>query len=74
MEKVAELIHRLPNYEVIGDIQPELFVWLDVPDGMVKCVGYERIWLSVGQDAAVGEREGIAVVPKRGYGTEVISE
>lgn len=36
MERVAELIHRLPDYEIIGDIQPELFVWLDVPDGMVS--------------------------------------
>lgn len=36
MEKVAELIHRLPDYEIIGDIQPELFVWLDVPDAMVS--------------------------------------
>ncbi len=30
MERVAELIHQLPNYEIIGDIQPKLFVWLDV--------------------------------------------
>lgn len=36
MERVAELIHRLPDYEIIGDIQPELFVWLDVPDGTVS--------------------------------------
>ena len=36
MEKVAELIHRLPDYEIIGDIQPELFVWLDVPDDTVS--------------------------------------
>lgn len=36
MEKVEELIHRLPDYEIIGDIQPELFVWLDVPDTMVN--------------------------------------
>lgn len=36
MEKVAELIHRLPDYEIIGDIQPELFVWLDVPDNTVS--------------------------------------
>lgn len=36
MEKVAELIHRLPDYEIIGDVQPELFVWLDVPDGTVN--------------------------------------
>ncbi|RKI22838.1 ImmA/IrrE family metallo-endopeptidase [bacterium 1xD8-6] len=36
MAKVAELIHRLPDYEIIGDIQPELFVWLDVPDGTVN--------------------------------------
>lgn len=36
MEKVAELIHRFPDYEIIGDIQPELFVWLDVPDAMVS--------------------------------------
>ncbi|MDE6852848.1 MAG: ssDNA-binding domain-containing protein [Lachnospiraceae bacterium] len=36
MEKVAELIHQLPDYEIIGDIQPELFVWLDVPDGTVS--------------------------------------
>lgn len=36
MERVAELIHRLPDYEIIGDIQPELSVWLDVPDGRVS--------------------------------------
>ena len=36
MEKVAELIHRLPDYEIIGDIQPGLFVWLDVPDDTVS--------------------------------------
>lgn len=36
MEKVAELIHRLPDYEIIGDIQPELSVWLDVPDSRVS--------------------------------------
>ena len=36
MERVAELIHRLPDYEIIGDVQPELSVWLDVPDGRVS--------------------------------------
>lgn len=36
MEKVAELIQRLPDYEIIGDIQPGLFVWLDVPDDTVS--------------------------------------
>ena len=36
MAKVAELIHRLPDCEIIGDIQPELFVWIDVPDGTVN--------------------------------------
>lgn len=36
MAKVAELIQRLPDYEIIGDIQPELFVWLDVPDDTVS--------------------------------------
>ena len=36
MEKVALLIQRLPDYEIIGDIQPGLFVWLDVPDSMVS--------------------------------------
>ena len=36
MAKVAELIQRLPDYEIIGDIQPELSVWLDVPDAMVS--------------------------------------
>lgn len=36
MEKVAELIHRLPDYEIIGDIQPGLFVWLDMPDSTVS--------------------------------------
>lgn len=36
MERVAELIHQLPDYEIIGDIQPELSVWLDVPDSAVS--------------------------------------
>lgn len=36
MERVAELIHRLPDYEIIGDIQPELSAWLDVPDSAVS--------------------------------------
>ena len=36
MEKVAELIHQLPDYEIIGDIQPGLYVWLDVPDSTVS--------------------------------------
>lgn len=59
MERVAELIHRLPDYEIIGDIQPELFVWLDVPDGMVsvsdmKEYGYQ--WdrmLPIGKERAL---------------------
>lgn len=59
MEKVAELIHRLPDYEVIGDIQPELFVWLDVPDGMVSVSDmkeYGYLWdrmLPMGKEKAL---------------------
>lgn len=60
MERVAELIHRLPDYEIIGDIQPELSVWLDVPDGRVsvsdmKEFGY--LWdrmLPLGKEKALG--------------------
>lgn len=36
MERVAELIHKLPGYEIIGNVQSELSVWLDVPDAMVS--------------------------------------
>lgn len=59
MEKVAELIHRLPDYEVIGDIQPELFVWLDVPDGTVSVSDmkeYGYLWdrmLPMGKEKAL---------------------
>ncbi len=59
MEKVAELIHRLPDYEIIGDIQPGLFVWLDVPDGMVSVSDmkeYGYLWdrmLPLGKEKAL---------------------
>ena len=59
MERVAELIHRLPDYEIIGDIQPELFVWLDVPDGMVSVSDmkeYGYLWdrmLPLGKEKAL---------------------
>lgn len=59
MERVAELIHRLPGYEIIGDIQPELSVWLDVPDGMVTVSDmkeYGYLWdrmLPMGKEKAL---------------------
>lgn len=59
MEKVAELIHRLPGYEIIGDIQPELSLWLDVPDGMVTVSDmkeYGYLWdrmLPMGKEKAL---------------------
>lgn len=59
MEKVAELIHRLPDYEIIGDIQPELSLWLDVPDGMVTVLDmkeYGYLWdrmLPMGKEKAL---------------------
>lgn len=59
MEKVAELIHRLPDYEIIGDIQPELSLWLDVPDGMVTVSDmkeYGYLWdrmLPMGKEKAL---------------------
>lgn len=60
MEKVVELIHRLPDYEIIGDIQPELSLWLDVPDGMVTVSDmkeYGYLWdrmLPIGKEKALG--------------------
>lgn len=59
MERVAELIHRLPDYEIIGDIQLELSVWLDVPDGMVTVSDmkeYGYLWdrmLPMGKEKAL---------------------
>lgn len=59
MEKVAELIHRLLDYEIIGDIQPELSLWLDVPDGMVTVSDmkeYGYLWdrmLPMGKEKAL---------------------
>lgn len=59
MAKVAELIHRLPDYEIIGDIQSELFVWLDVPDTMVTVSDmkeYGYLWdkmLPMGKEKAM---------------------
>lgn len=59
MEKVAELIQRLPDYEIIGDIQPGLFVWLDVPDAMVSVSDmkeYGYLWdrmLPLGKEKAL---------------------
>lgn len=59
MEKVAELIHRLPGYEIIGDIQPKLSLWLDVPDGMVTVSDmkeYGYLWdrmLPMGKEKAL---------------------
>ena len=59
MEKVAELIRRLPDYEIIGDIQPELSLWFDVPDGMVTVSDmkeYGYLWdrmLPMGKEKAL---------------------
>lgn len=60
MERVAELVHRLPDYEIIGDIQPELSLWIDVPDGMVTVSDmkeYGYLWdrmLPMGKEKALG--------------------
>lgn len=64
MEKVAELIHRLPDYEIIGDIQPELIVWLDVPDAMVSVADMKEYGYQWDRMMPIGKEKALELYQK----------